>query len=94
MHASFEVQIQDGEIVCCEGSTWLPSDIILYRVKYITVCLNLNPHDFSKFRPGEIASRRDALHRSRPDNVAHTILRGLLSIPYRGMRYVLLCSTV
>jgi len=31
MHASFEVQIRDGEIVCCEGSTWLPSDIILYR---------------------------------------------------------------
>lgn len=93
----FEFETEKSSTVL-QGSTWFPRDIILYRMKYVTARLNLNPHDFSKFHPGEIASRRVASRcidrlASRPDNITHTILRGLLPIPYRGMRCVLLCST-
>lgn len=49
----------------------LPRDIILYRVKYVTARLNLNPYDFSKFR-----RRRDRL--ASGQCFARTITRGPL----------------
>lgn len=68
-----ESETEKSLTVLREASTWLSRDIILYRVKYVTAYLNLNPYDFSKFRFGEIAPYR-AVDRlaSRPDDVTHS----------------------